>query len=96
MLCELEAHGIQVFVQGTGFGSLWPGTQISGYNMRRVMVSGSDVPRANDALAMFTRPAGPPSPYRWPGVLHVLRMVVEVGLIGWCVPNGRRSGGENI
>lgn len=96
ILCELEAHGIRAFVQGAGFGSLWPGTQISGYNMRRVMVSGFDVPQANQALAMFTHPAGPASSYKWPGMFHVLRMIAEVGFISWCVPVGRRSFGENI
>lgn len=91
MLCELEAHGIRAFVQGAGFGSLWPGAQISGYNMRRIMVSGFDVSQANHALAMFTHPAGPASSYQWPGLFHVLRMVLEVGLISWCVPAGPRN-----
>jgi hypothetical protein len=96
MLCELEAHGIRTFVQGAGFGSLWPGTQIPWYNMRRVMVSSTDASRASKALAMFTHPVGPSSPYQWPGLLHVLRMLVEVVLISWCVPGGHRRSKEHI
>ena len=96
MLCELEARGIHAFVQGAGFGSLWPGTQIFGYNARRVMVSSVDVPEANEALAMFMHPIGPPSSYQWPGLFHILRMIIEIGFISWCVPGGhrRRKGGE--
>lgn len=88
MQCELEAHGIRVFVQGAGFGSLWPGVQILAYNARRVMVSTADLPRASAVLAPYTRPAGPPSPYQWPGLFHVVRMVVEVVVLYWCVPVG--------
>lgn len=91
MLCELEARGIHVFVQGAGFGSLWPGTQILWYNARRIMVSESDVPLAKAALAPFTHPVNPIAPYQWPGLLHVLRMLVEIVLISWCVPGSRRQ-----
>lgn len=91
MLCELEAQGIRAFVQGAGFGSLWPGTQIPWYNMRRVMVSSIDAPQAGQALAMFTHPVGPPVPYQWPGLFHVFRMIIEIVLIAWCVPGGRHG-----
>lgn len=90
MLCELEARGIYAFVQGAGFGSLWPGAQILWYNARRIMVSSGDVPAAQEALAPFTHPVESPGPYQWPGFLPVLRMVVEVVLISWCVPASRR------
>lgn len=95
MLCELEAHGIHAFVQGAGFGSLWPGAQIPWYNMRRIMVPGADAPRASEALAAFTHPVGPRESYRWPGLLHVLRMIAEIGLMTWCVPGGRRRNGKH-
>ena len=96
MLCELEAHGIRAFVQGGGFGSLWPGAQIPWYNMRRIMVSSADVPQASQALAVFTHPIGPPSQYQWPGLLHVLRMLAEVVLISWCVPSDHHRSKKHI
>jgi hypothetical protein len=92
MLCELEARGIYAFVQGAGFGSLWPGTQILWYNARRIMVPSANVAAAQEALAPFTHPVGPRVPYQWPGFFHLLRMVAEVVLISWCVPAGRRRG----
>jgi len=89
MLCTLEANGIKAFVQGGGFGSLFPGPQIPWYNARRIMVSSIDVPEAQKALSVFTQPAAP-APYKWPGVLHVLRIIFEAGLFGWFVPGKRR------
>ena len=86
MLCELESRGIYAFAQGAGFGSLWPGVQIPSYNARRIMVSSADLSAAHDALAPFTHPTGPRSSYQWPGFHHLLRMIVELGLLGWCVP----------
>ncbi len=90
MLCTLEAHGIKPFVQGAGFGSLFPGPQIPFYNARRIMVPSEDAGKARQALSIFTRPV-PPGTYRWPSLLHVLRMVVELLLFNWCVlPASRR------
>jgi hypothetical protein len=89
MLCTLEAHGIKAFVQGGGFGSLFPGPQIPWYNARRIMVSSADAPKAQEALSVFMQPAEA-VPYKWPGILHVLRIIFEAGLFGWFVPGKRR------
>ncbi|MGN6729687.1 MAG: hypothetical protein ACTHJG_07635 [Rhodanobacteraceae bacterium] len=91
MLCTLEAAGIQAFVQGGSFGSLFPGPQIPAYNARRIMVSSVDAPKAQEALAAFAQPPAPVT-YHWPGFLNVLRMIFEASLFGWFVPgNSRRN-----
>ena len=89
MLCTLEAAGIQAFVQGGGFGSLFPGPQIPAYNARRIMVSSADAPKAQEALAAFTQTAAPVA-YHWPGFFNVLRMIFEASLFGWFVPGNNR------
>lgn len=69
--CVLEANDIPHFVQGGGFGGLFPGPQISGYNSRRVMVPASCVERAVELLSELnlvgpvpvpTTPAPTPAP----------------------------------
>jgi hypothetical protein len=89
MLCALEARGIPTFVQGAGFGSLYPGPQIAFYNARRIMVPSSFAPEARQALEVFTRQDEPPT-FRRPSVLNMIRAVVELVLFGWFVPGNRR------
>ena len=38
IVAMLEAHGIYAFVRGGGFGGLYPGVQINGFNTRDIMV----------------------------------------------------------
>lgn len=89
MQCALGARGVHFFVQGGGFGSLWPGPQIPAYNARRIMVPGAEVPAAKEALAPLMRPQ-PDVQYRWPGLLGILRMIAEFSLFGWFVPGKQR------
>lgn len=57
MLCTLEAHGIQAYVQGASFGALLPGPQIPCYNARRIMVSNIDAPPETiEILEVFVKP----------------------------------------
>lgn len=88
MQCALEARGLHFFVQGGGFGSLWPGPQISAYNARRIMVPDAEVPMAREALAPLIQPE-PDVQYHWPGLLGIFRMIAEFFLFGWFVPGKR-------
>ena len=90
MLCTLEAHGIRAFVQGGGFGSLFPGPQVASYNARRIMVSSSDVPKAIEALAVFSQPEPISKPtHHRPRLSNILRMVIELFMFGWFIPGNR-------
>lgn len=89
MLCLLEALGIPTFVQGAGFGSLYPGPQIDFYNARRIMVPDPFVTEARQALEVFTRQPEPAG-FQRPSISHVLRSIVELVLCGWFVPGNRR------
>ena len=42
----LQAHAIPHFVHNAGFGSLFPGLQISLYNVRTIMVPATAAPAA--------------------------------------------------
>lgn len=88
MQCALEANGLHFFVQGAGFGSLWPGPQIGAYNARRIMVPSSEVPAAQAALAPLIQPE-PDVQYQWPSLVSIFRMIAEFGLFGWFVPGKR-------
>ena len=89
MLCALEARGIPTFVQGSGFGSLYPGPQIDFYNARRVMVPDLFAAEAQQALEVFTQKQELHA-FRRPSVLHMLRALLELVLAGWFVPGNRR------
>lgn len=47
----LAAHEIPHFVQGGGFGGLFPGPQIGSYNARRLLVPQSSAEEATALLA---------------------------------------------
>ena len=89
MLCTLEAHRIPTFVQGAGFGSLYPGPQIAFYNARRIMVPSPFAAEAQEALDIFARQAEPVT-FGRPSILNVLRAILELVLFGWFVPGNRR------
>lgn len=89
MLCSLEAQGIPAFVQGAGFGSLYPGPQIAFYNARRIMVPEPFAAEARQALEAFTR-QGEPDLFRRPSIFNISRAIVEFLFLGWCVPGSRR------
>ena len=88
MLCTLEACGVPTFVQGRGFGSLYPGPQIAAYNARRIMVPAGYEAQAEEALKVFAQPLKPSVPDSVT-VLNKLRVVLEVILFGWFVPGNR-------
>lgn len=90
MQCALDASGIHYFVQGAGFGSLYPGPQISAYNARRILVPDSELSMAMEALAPLLKP-DPDAVYHWPGFASMLRILGEFLLFGWFVPGKRKQ-----
>ena len=88
----LEAHGIPYFVHNNGFGGLYPGMQVSLYNVRTVMVPASAWAQARDVLDQFlvNDPSGTgedaPLPDRKPTLFTRLRLLLELLAGGWCVP----------
>jgi hypothetical protein len=84
----LRAHDIPHFIQGYGFGGLFPGPQIGSYNTRQLLVPQSCVDRARDLLADLveesTEVTSPPQ-----GLWPKLRLVVEALLLGWFIPRRR-------
>ncbi|MCK9489478.1 MAG: hypothetical protein M0Q42_08805 [Xanthomonadales bacterium] len=89
MLCALESHRIPVFVQGAGFGSLYPGPQVAFYNARRIMVPRACVDQARQVLEVFNSQDEPAPSWR-PGLVGVLRLVLEFIAFGWFVPGNRQ------
>jgi hypothetical protein len=89
MLCTLEAHGIPTFVQGSGFGSLYPGPQIAFYNARRIMVPSEYALEAKKALIIFAEPVEQHAPHQ-PTILHTLRIILEFLVFGWYIPSNRQ------
>jgi hypothetical protein len=87
--CVLEANDIPYFVQGSGFGGLFPGPRINGYNSRRVLVPASLAAEAASLLAELefgvlppqTPVAISPSTTRSKAAL-----ILEFLFIGWFVP----------
>jgi hypothetical protein len=91
VVAMLEAHEIPCFVHSAGFGSLYPGPQIDGYNRRAVMVPEENVAAALELVRDFqSQPdelhSGPPRPS------GKLRSFIEFLLFGWFVPGSRTSG----
>lgn len=88
----LEAHGIPYFVHNNGFGGLYPGMQLSLYNVRTIMVPASALTRARDVLDQFLV-SDPNSTSddellqdKKPTLLTRLRLLVELLAGGWCIP----------
>lgn len=88
--CVLEANDIPHFIQGSGFGGLFPGPQINGYNSRRVMVPASCVERAVELLSELNLVGPVPVP-RQPEPSAAGRsraaMILESLFLGWFVPS---------
>lgn len=84
----LEAHGVPCFVQGEGFGGLYPGIQIEHYNSRRIMVPDEALAAARELLTDFRAAPTetPPAQLDW---LDALRCAAEALLGGWIVPRPR-------
>jgi Putative prokaryotic signal transducing protein len=53
VVAMLEAHDIRCFVHSAGFGSLYPGPQINGYNSRSIWVLEEKVPAALELIRDF-------------------------------------------
>lgn len=81
----LDAHDIPHFIQGSGFGGLFPGPQIGSYNTRRLLVPHSCVDRARELLADLAQET-PESPTPPQGIWPKLRLVLEALLLGWFIP----------
>lgn len=88
-LSILEAHGIETFVHGQHFGSLFPGLQIESYNTRTVMVPEECANEAREALAESPTSGSPSAETLQMPVLDRVRVVLEAVLFGWFVPGGR-------
>lgn len=89
----LEAHGIPYFVHNNGFGGLYPGMQVSLYNVRTVMVPASALTQARDVLDQFlvndpnsTSGDEQPQQEQKPTLSTKFRLLVELLAGGWCVP----------
>jgi hypothetical protein len=54
----LEAHDIPCFVPSAGFGSLYPGPLIHGYNMRAIMVDEAHAAAARELIRDFESRSG--------------------------------------
>jgi len=87
----LAAHDIPHFVQGAGFGGLFPGPQIGSYNARRLLVPQSSAKEATDLLADLLRPDStlPEGVAEPVGFWPKLRVVLEAALLGWFIPRRR-------
>lgn len=90
MLCMLHARDIPAFVQGRGFGSLYPGPQIDGYNARRIMVPAPLAETAREMLSVLDTAVRPKTPHRPKRTLGIMRIVLEFLMFGWFVPGYRR------
>lgn len=58
VVAMLEAHDIQCFVHSAGFGSLYPGPSIHGYNTRAIMVDERNVAAARELIRDFESQRG--------------------------------------
>lgn len=50
----LDAYGIPSYVRGGGFGSLYPGPQVAGYNAKTIMVPTEVLRDAQELLQIPT------------------------------------------
>jgi hypothetical protein len=73
MPCTLEAHGIKAFVQGGGFGSMYPGPQIPFFNARRIMVPSENVAGGQGHLSL-AKPAASVAHARGTGDVQLVRI----------------------
>ena len=88
----LVAHDIPHFVQGAGFGGLFPGPQIGSYNSRRLLVPQSSAVEATELLSDLLRQPDSTLPevvVKPLGFWPKLRIVLEVLILGWFVPRRR-------
>lgn len=93
--CVLEANQIPHFVQGGGFGGLFPGPQINGYNSRRVLVPESCVADALELLSEFdfigAIPRTPTQSQARDAPRSKAAMFLEMLFMGWFVPARRAA-----
>ena len=82
----LEAHGIPYFVHNRGFGRLYPGIQVDLLDRRTILVPPAAADRAKDVLSEYLSDASGLRANRERSAPHVLRLIVEALLMGWCVP----------
>jgi hypothetical protein len=81
----LQAADIPHYVHCGGFGGLWPGLQVGGYNTRSVMVPESCAEFACEIIAsLHLTSAVARAPQARGGKL---RLVLETLVFGWFVPS---------
>ncbi len=85
----LTAEGIRFFVHNEHYGALKVGPVIPLVNERSVLVAEEDFERASELLAAPPLPPEVRTRRGRPGPGSVLRMLVEVVLLGWLIPGGR-------
>ncbi|MBK6596580.1 MAG: DUF2007 domain-containing protein [Proteobacteria bacterium] len=84
----LEAHDVFCFVHNAGFGGLYPGVQLHIHNARRIYVPEEQVEAALELLRDFDREIDAPL-YSPMSGRDKFRMVVELLLFGWFMPDSR-------
>lgn len=98
VVAMLEAHDIPCFVHSAGFGGLYPGPQINGYNTRSIWVPEEQLSVALELLRDFqSQPVDvglhtAPAPSRFAS--GTFRALLEALIFGWFIPGSRRSARE--
>ena len=82
----LIAYDIPFYVHNRGFGGLYPGMQISLYNVQRVMVPVAYADVAMELFAAFREGYSDPFPCEKLELRDRVRGIVEIVLGGWTVP----------
>jgi len=82
----LIAHRIPFYVHNRGFGGLYPGMQVSLYNVQRVMVPVAYAEESIELFGVFREGHQESFVCAKLGVRDRLRGVAEVLLGGWAVP----------
>ncbi len=91
IVAMLEAHEIPCYVRGGGFGGLFPGPQINGYNTRDIMIPEEQAATALDLLREFQSQGSPPADPRKHNERGWFRNVLELLFFGWFVPRSRAA-----
>ncbi len=91
IVCAFNAAEIPHLVHNYGFGSLWPGIQISAYNSRSILVPEDDAREAFALLESLFLTDETPETVATPR--DTFRMVIEALMLGWMLPRGRRRRG---
>jgi Putative prokaryotic signal transducing protein len=89
IVAMLDAHEIPSFVRGGGFGGLFPGVQINGFNTRDIMVPQEKLAAAFELVREFRAQPSAPERDAAPNRPGRLRNLFELLLFGWFMPRSR-------